>query len=590
MGLITKEEIANVTKLNQYGSIGKMFAGGILNLLKLDKINEIYERHKNLSGISFLDAVLEDVGVRMEIDEKEMKRIPTSGPFIIVANHPLGGIDGIMLMKLMLAINPNFKIMGNFLLEKIEPLNPYIFAVNPFENKKELKSSVLGVKEALKHLEAGHPLGIFPAGEVSSEMSKGGTPVDKDWTNGAIRFIMKAGVPVVPLYFHACNSRLFYILSGINSDLRTARLPSELLNQKNKTVTIRVGRVIDSAVVKSFDKIEQLGDFLKRTTYLLSYPLEPFRKTLKIPRFKVNMQSLRKLAEPVPQASLIREVNRFRNTDLHLLSYHHYEVYLIKSNHSPLILREICRLREKTFREVGEGSGKAIDTDRFDNHYNHLFLWDNENQNLVGAYRLGFGQELYNFDSIKGFYLNTLFKFSPEFHHTLKSTIEMGRAFIISEYQQKPFSLLLLWQGIIQTVKKNPDYKYLLGAVSISDTYCNLSRAAMIEFMYENYFDQEWGSYVQSRNPVKHSIDPETLSVVKKLTKNEISLLDRLVQDIEPGGIRVPVLIKKYFLQNAKVIGFNVDKNFANVVDGLFFISIAQIPEKTMNNSRFSCQ
>lgn len=588
MGLITAQELAKVTKLNKYGNLGLLLSDGLLNLLKLDKINHIYEKNKNLSGIDFLDAVLEDVGVRMEFGETELKRLPTAGAYIVVANHPLGAIDGIMLLRLMLSIDPNFKIIGNFILNKIKPLSPFIFPVNPFEYKKEAKSSISGLKNALIHLKNGYPLGIFPAGEVSSVLNGDGTPIDKDWTDGAIKFIKKAGVPVVPLYFHACNSRLFYLLSALNSDLRTAKLPSELLNQKNKSITIRIGRTIEAEVIRSFDDIEKLGDFLKRMTYLLSYPLEPFKKTIKIPKFKSRTSQFKQLIDEVPKSILIKEINNIREAGSRLFAYHHYEVFLMKAEHSPLLLREICRLRELTFRKVNEGTGKALDTDRFDYYYRHLLLWDAENCVIVGAYRIGFGRELYEHNGVKAFYLDTLFKFSSDFHGFLKSTLEMGRAFIIPSYQQKPFSLLLLWQGIVRIVKQNPEYKHLLGAVSISNTYCDFSRAAMINFMYENYFDHQIAKMVVARNPISFKIDSNTLSLVSMITNNEINLLDRLIRDIEPGGIRLPVLIKKYFLQNAKVIGFNVDKNFANVIDGLFFISVENIPEKTMNNARFN--
>jgi putative hemolysin len=126
----------------------------------------------------------------------------------------------------MLEREPNFKIIANFLLHRIEPMKPYIMPVNPFENHKDAKSSVIGIKETLRHLSDGKPLGMFPAGEVST-YKDGKLVVDKPWEEGAIKVIRKAQVPVVPIYFHAKNSNLFYFLSKINDTLRTAKLPSQ---------------------------------------------------------------------------------------------------------------------------------------------------------------------------------------------------------------------------------------------------------------------------------------------------------------------------------------------------------------------------
>lgn len=231
MGLVTAKEVAKAINVDKYGFLGTFTGWMLMKALKITTLNKIYDRNKHLSNLDFLNAILEEFQIEFEIDPEELKRLPKKGPYITISNHPLGGIDGILLLKLMLEHDPDFKIIANFLLHRIEPLKPYIMPVNPFENNKDVKSSVIGLKDTLRHLSDGKPLGIFPAGEVSTYKDDK-LIVDKPWEEGAIKLIKKANVPVVPIYFHATNSKLFYFLSQINPTLRTAKLPSELLTQK----------------------------------------------------------------------------------------------------------------------------------------------------------------------------------------------------------------------------------------------------------------------------------------------------------------------------------------------------------------------
>jgi putative hemolysin len=216
MGLVTAKEVSKAINADKYGVLGT-FAGWVLmKVLKISTLNKLYDRNKNLEEIEFLNSLLDELQIKFEIPEEDLKRLPKDGAYITISNHPLGGIDGVLLLKLMLEKEPNFKIIANFLLHRIEPLKKYIMPVNPFENHKDVKSSVIGLKETFRHLSDGKPLGMFPAGEVST-YKDGKLVVDKPWEEGAIKVIRKAQVPVVPIYFHAKNSGLFYLLSKINS-------------------------------------------------------------------------------------------------------------------------------------------------------------------------------------------------------------------------------------------------------------------------------------------------------------------------------------------------------------------------------------
>ena len=582
-GLVNAKEVAKAINADKYGFLGT-FAGWILmKILKISTLNRIYKRNKHLEKLEFLNGILDEFQIKFEIPDEDLKRLPKEGPYITISNHPLGGIDGILLLKLMLEQRNDFKIIANFLLHRIEPLKPYIMPVNPFEDRKDVASSIRGFKNAIMHLRDGHPLGVFPAGEVSTYRD-GKLVVDKEWEEAAMKLIQKAEVPVVPIYFHAKNSRLFYRLSKISDTLRTAKLPSELLTQKRRVIKVRVGRPISVKDQQSHQNLGDFSEFLRKKTYMLSNAFEDkpkildnIQSTLKAPKAPPK-----RIVTPVDSHLMIEEIDLLKEKDGRLLKSKNYEVYLAAAENIPNILREIGRLREITFREVGEGTNEAIDLDTFDTYYHHMFLWDDEKKVLAGAYRMGLGSEIFERFGIDGFYLQDLFRFEPELYKMMSQSIELGRAFIIKEYQQKPMPLFLLWKGIVHTTLRHPEHKFLIGGVSISNQFSNFSKSLMIEFMKSHYYDPYVAQYVHPKKEFKVKLKDADKDFVFDSTEADLNKFDKIIDEVEPGALRLPVLLKKYIKQNAKLVAFNVDPLFNNAVDGLMYIKIADLPESTV--------
>jgi putative hemolysin len=580
MGLVTAKEVAKAINTDKYGVLGTFSGWLLMKVLKISTLNKIYNRNKHLSELEFLNAILDEFQIKFEIPEEDLKRLPKEGAYITISNHPLGGIDGILLLKLMLEREPNFKIIANFLLHRIEPMKPYIMPVNPFEDHKDAKSSIIGIKETLRHLSDGKPLGMFPAGEVST-YKDGKLVVDKPWEEGAIKIIKKAKVPVVPIYFHAKNSKLFYLLSGLNETLRTAKLPSELLTQKNRVIKVRIGKPISVNEQNEITNISEYGNFLRKKTYMLSnaYEDEPLFRTTSL--LKTNKEP-KQIAKSGNHDKILEEVASLKESDCRLLESKNYEVYLVTADKIPNILHEIGRLREITFREVGEGTNESLDLDKYDKYYHHMFLWDVEAQQIAGAYRMGLGSQIFASHGIDGFYLQELFRFEPELYDMMSQSIEMGRAFVISQYQQKPMPLFLLWKGIMHTTLRYPEHKFLIGGVSISNQFSEFSKSLMIEFMKSHYYDPYVAQYVRPKKEYKVKLKDADKDFVFNETEADLNKFDKIIDEVEPGNLRLPVLIKKYIKQNARVVAFNVDPLFNNAVDGLMYIKISDIPESTM--------
>ena len=584
MGLVTAKEVAKAINTDKYGIFGTFSGWLLMKVLKISTLNKIYNRNKHLSDLEFLNAILDEFQIKFEIPEEDLKRLPKDGAYITISNHPLGGIDGLLLLKLMLEREPNFKIIANFLLHRIEPMKPYIMPVNPFEEHKDAKSSIIGIKETLRHLSDGKPLGIFPAGEVST-YKDGKLIVDKPWEESALKIIKKAKVPVVPIYFHAQNSKLFYHLSKLNDTLRTAKLPSELLTQKHRVIKVRIGKPISVNELNEHETIPEFGEFLRKKTYMLSKSFEEKEEEifkLTFPKFTSSPKAAKQIVKPANQEQIIEEINFLKQGDHQLLQSKNYRVFLAVAEEIPNILHEIGRLREITFREVGEGTNEAIDLDKYDQYYHHMFLWDEDAQMIAGAYRMGFGSQIFPKYGLEGFYLNELFKFEPELNDMMSQSIEMGRAFIISQYQQKPMPLFLLWKGIVHTTLHYPEHKFLIGGVSISNQFSEFSKSLMIEFMKSNYYDPYVAQYIKPKKEYKVKLKDADKDFVFNEAEADLNKFDKIIDEIEPGSLRLPVLIKKYIKQNARVVAFNVDPMFNNAIDGLMYIKISDIPESTV--------
>ncbi len=578
MNLIESKDILKASGgLNWFG--GNLAAKLVMYIMRLNKINKLYSDAYDEDPTAFLDRLIEQLGVTIDIREEDLQKIPEKGAFITISNHPFGGLDGIILIKLLSRIRPDYKVMANFLLKKIEPIRDYFLGVNPFENQKSI-SSTAGIKEALRHLAEGKPLGLFPAGEVSAYQADSNMVEDREWGAAGLKIIKRAGVPVVPIYFKGSNSLLFHMLGLIHPMLRTVKLPSELLNKKNTVVKLRIGNPISVETQNSFTDLVQYGKFLRAKTYLLGSALEVKKFFLKSPKAQPKAE---KIAPAIESGILLKEVKGIKE-DYHLFSMKNYSVYCAPSIKIPNVLNEIGRLREVTFRAVGEGTNRSVDMDEYDLYYYHLFIWDDDANQIVGAYRVGKGKEIIDRYGIKGFYINSLFRIRKAMLPVLYESIELGRSFIIEEYQRKPLPLFLLWKGILYFLIKNPEYRYLIGPVTISGKYAEVSKELIMKFIVRNYYNNELARYVSSRSKYRVETKDPDVDVMLQAIQGNISLLDKMIGDIEPSNDKLPILLKKYISLNARIIGFNIDPKFNMCLDGLLILDLFDVPMNTIES------
>jgi putative hemolysin len=546
----------------------------LMRFLKINQLNELYDSLIDKTDLQFFEQALLELGVSYTCAAQSTTNIPEKGSFIAISNHPYGGIDGIIMLKTLLEKRPDFKLMGNFLLQKIKPIESYILPVNPFENHPEYASSIVGMRQALMHLKNGGCLGIFPAGEVSTLNIIKQEITDKKWDNSILKFIKMANVPVVPMHFSGSNSKLFHTLGLIHPELRTAKLPSELFNKKDKPISLSIGSPITCEEQLVFSNIEQYGRYLRALTYLPNMAnnvKKHFNRTLSAQK-KVSA-----IAPPVDNTFIKAEIKKL--TENHLLFNHlSISVYCAPYREMPFIMNEIGRLREITFREVGEGTNLSSDLDEYDLYYWHLFLWDNANEKIVGAYRIGKGVDIFSKYKKQGFYTHSLFKFKNEFNPILSQCLELGRSFIIKEYQRKPMSLFLLWKGILYFLITNPEYRYLIGPVSISNDYSKFSRGLMMKFIEKNYADSRFSNLVKPRTKYKVKANKIGYQILLNAALGDFKKLEKIIGDAEGKKMSVPVLVKKYLQINGRILAFNLDPKFNDSLDGFMLLDLNDIP------------
>jgi putative hemolysin len=285
----------------------------------------------------------------------------------------------------------------------------------------------------------------------------------------------------------------------------------------------------------------------------------------------------------VPVKKLLVEIQSIES-DFTLFKLKNFTVYCAPSSKIPDLLTEIGRLREITFREVGEGTNRSIDIDEYDLYYHQLFIWDHNEKRLAGAYRIGPGREILTQYGKQGFYINTLFSIEDEMTPVLNECLELGRSFIVSDYQRKTLPLFMLWKGILYFLLKNPGYRYLIGPASISNNYSPVSKELIVKFIMKNHFDENLAEWMLPRHEFKFSKNDNLIKTLLQSTENDIDLLDKTVSDLEEQNQGLPVLIKKYIQLNAKIIGFNIDPDFNYSLDGLIFLDAFNIPEQVLES------
>lgn len=557
--------------------------GSVEKLLAIDQINAIHQNvPQNTSVQDFCENCLSHLNINYSVTDEELSWIPTSGPLVLVANHPFGGIEGILLAALLLQVRPDVRILGNYLLTQIPALAPSIIAVDPFAPKKAARANARALKKAMDWVSAGGALLTFPSGEVSHWDYKSTQVTDPPWSPHIAKIIMKAKAKTLPVFIHGRNTLWFNLMGLIHPMLRTMLLPRELTNKRNRNIALEIGQPIIWRKLSEFASSREVVEFLRFNTYLLKHRSESSARKIQLPiqRRSTKPEQVPIIA-PVPKAKLTAEIEAL-SEEQRLVTQKEFDVYLTTAEESPAIMREIARLRELSFREVDEGTGRCMDRDDFDDYYLQLLLWNRVSSEIVGAYRMGQTDLILEDKGTRGLYSSTLFSYETRFLSKMGNSLELGRSFIRTEYQKKFGCLAIMWRGIGEFVVRNRQYRHLFGPVSISQSYHAISKNLMVAFLNHHSMDPKLAPLVKPRRPFK-ARQPVDRSVPFSLEEiDAIEEISMLVSRIEKDNKGVPTLIKHYLKLNGKFLAFNLDKAFANVIDGLVLVDLVKTEPKIL--------
>ncbi|MDY0403729.1 lysophospholipid acyltransferase family protein [Sulfurovum sp.] len=537
----------------------KLLFSGMKRLCHENQINEFLVANRHKDALSFIEAIIDYFDITIGLKKDEMARIPAYGRTVIIANHPLGALDALALIHLLKDVRKDIKIVANSFLGQFENLRDILIPMDNIRGKMD-RGVVTGIYQALSEEKA---VIIFPAGEVSRARPSG--VKDTKWKSGFLKIATKMKTPILPIYIKAKNSKSFYLLSMVNRSLATATLPHEMFKGRGKQIDFTIGKSIPYA------------------SYNIAIPTNEKIKLLRKHFYRVarKRQELFKTENPISMPETPGEIKKaLKSGTLLGETLDGKRIILYESLQENCVIKEIGRLREISFRFVGEGSGKKRDIDGYDFYYKHLIIWDDEQLEIAGAYRLGLsGQIVEDFDS-DGLYSSSLFDFHEGFEPQLASGIELGRSFVQPKYWNSR-ALDYLWQGLGAFVKGRPDIRYLFGAVSMSDSFNEQAKALMIYF-YSHYFASD-EVLVTHKNP--YYLSSEMKAYCQSIFSGEDYKADLRVLKEELGymGYMIPTLYKQYAEVceegGVKFLDFGYDRDFNNCIDGFIVVDLQRMKE-----------
>jgi putative hemolysin len=551
------------------------FPGLAAKLAPANKVRDLYHRVQRSPDGFRLEGLLDEMRVALRVDTADQARIPSSGPVVVVANHPYGMLDSAILAALLTRVRPDVKVLTNFLLSDVPELERHCIFVDPFQTGRSAESNRRAVRQALSWLEHGGMLAMFPAGEISNWQMPPVQMADPQWNDTAVWLIRRSGASALPVYFCGRNRVGFQLLGMVHPRLRATFLLQEFLRQEGKKAEIRVGSEIPPDSIATMPGDRKATEYLRWRTYLLARRSKPRSSRLKAVRSKLALRKPQPIADAVSPDLLADEIARLPE-DHCLAQNGELAVHLGTAAATPLVLREIGRVRELTFRKAGEGVGKSLDLDCFDDYYWHLLLWNRSKRELVGGYRAGSAADILAKRGIKGLYTSTLFRFDERLFDRLGPALELGRSFVRPEYQRQYAPLLLLWKGIARLIAMRPEIAVLFGAVSVSNEYSKASREIIYRFLETRMRDEQLAELVVPRRPFR----PARLwrwdyrSMCRAL--RDLDGLSQPIADVEADGKGLPILLRQYAKVGGKMIGFNVDHKFSDTLDGLVVVDLRQ--------------
>ena len=549
----------------------RLLASLVETILGLSPLGKIYDRRpfKTIPR-DFLEYTLDALGVSNVIENEEnLDEIPREGSLLIVANHPLGGLEGMALAQEILKVRSDLQVLTNELLCLIPELADLFIGVDVLSNKAP-GGNISGIKRVHKHLKEGGAVLIFPAGMVSAYDFGHRRIQDQPWNRLIGHLIKRYGCASVPIFVGGRNSTYFYAAGIVHPRFRTILLPRQLANKQGFKLPLIIGRPIPASELRLLESPKAIAEYLRVATDALAQKPTQLENQ--------DREGVEEFDNAVDLSQLENDIVGM--AEFRLIEHEDFDVYCTPYNRLGSVMERIAIAREVTFRDAGEGTGFSKDSDEFDPHYLHLFLWDKHEYRIAGAYRVGLVDQIVAEHGVKGLYSRSLYRYDDAFIQRLGSAIEMGRSFIHPDYQRRPVSLNLLWRGIGRILSTMPQYHTLFGSVSVSREYSDLARSLIADTLLTNFKANDFVDLVQPLTPHKVKNRVWTDDMLSELVNTK--MLGKLIGRCDPGKA-VPVLLRHYLSLNGRMVCFNIHSDFNDSLEGLIIVDARKTDQKTLN-------
>ena len=577
MQTITPSNIRKAAKIKQ--TANRKIRKLLFDFLSLEKVNYFFSQNNCANGQEFIQAVLTELDLSIEFDKEGLNNIPLKDGFITISNNPYMGMEGVILLKEICAVRPDFKIRANYFLEKLEPLKSYFLLTNPlYENSESLRNN-MGLHEAYMSILAGIPVGIFPSSKDSISNYNHKYLGDSKWSVPVLEIIKKSRLPVVPIYFHENLDLISHFSCLVQTNSNELNLHSELFADSPKTIKFTIGKPITVSEQERFDKIGQFGRYLRARTYALEHsrPINHYFRPLFIKeKHREPILSARFSSEIEQEIKLVIKNYLFFETD-------GYWVVSFASNIAPNLVKEIGRQREMAFRNFEVGSNKEIDIDEYDLYYDQLIILDKNGNDIICGCRIGKGKEILTAFGKKGFYINLIYRIKSGIIPVLRHSLEIGQVFVAKKHQTHTYPILLLLKGLLYYLHRNKSYRYIIGLVGFNNGFKRFSQLEMVQLIRMNYFNEEYALFVKPRKKYKiPKQEADSISLIKK--QEDINKLQQYLSEVDSIGCSFQEMLKLFIDLNARVIGFNINPKNNDFKNGLMFIDLQKISEEMLKS------
>lgn len=534
--------------------------------LGIESLMEVYAAIRGITDPDrFVAEAVRILDIRLAGTERAEDIIPKSGPVVIVCNHPFGAAEGLLMMNALREVRPDARALVTDDLDRIPELSPIFFSVDLSQRKSADPKNARSLRRALKFVGDGGALLLFPAGEVSRLRIAQRAVEDGPWNRLVGTIVRHTRATVVPVHFRGANGPLFQIAGFFYARLGKMLLPRELERRRSSVFIADIGAAIPPGRLDRFRDERAIANYLRFRTYALA-------PEVSIPRNQ-SIDTALDLSPERPAAALQAEIERLP-TDRRLASTGSVTAYLARAHEFPEVMLEIGRLRERTFRQIGEGTGRSCDIDRFDVDYEHICLWNEETREIVGSYRLRRVEPLKT--APQELYTHSLFTFDERFLERLGPSVELGRSFVRIEYQRRSSALALLWKAIAAWISRRRETARLFGPVSLSRRMGSDALDLCLDHLGRFAWDKSTASLVRPRRAFTFGRMKRRIAADPEICPSTIEEVDEILQARPTSTARVPVLLKRYLELGGRIVGLNVDREFGDAVDALLVVDLSK--------------